>query len=77
MQTTPTNIYDTPVVLRLPAVRKITGYSTSTIYRLVTEGTFPRQVSLGPKSVGWVEAEVRAWIAARIAERDNTPPSAA
>ncbi len=70
MHTKPTHAYDLPVVLRLPVVRKITGYSTSTIYRLVADGNFPRQISLGPKSVGWVEAEVRDWVAARIAARD-------
>jgi len=60
------------VILRLPAVRRITGYSTSTIYRLAAEGRFPRQVALGPKSVGWVQHEVREWVDARIAERDST-----
>jgi prophage regulatory protein len=33
-------------------------------------GTFPKQVTLGPKSVGWVESEVDSWIEARIAARD-------
>lgn len=70
MATKTSSFQDVSVILRLPVVRKVTGYSTSTIYRLVTEGKFPRQVSLGPKSVGWVEAEVRDWIAARIAARD-------
>jgi prophage regulatory protein len=63
--------HDLPVILRLPAVRKATGYPTSTIYRLIAERRFPRQVSLGPKSVGWVEREVHEWIAARIAARDG------
>jgi len=58
------------VILRLPAVRRMTGFSTSTIYRLAAEGRFPRQVALGPKSVGWVEREVCDWVDARIAARD-------
>lgn len=70
MATKTSSFQDVSVILRLPVVRKITGYSTSTIYRLVADGNFPRQVSLGPKSVGWVEAEVRDWVAARIAARD-------
>jgi len=36
----------------------------------MAKGTFPKQVQLGPKAVGWIEAEIDAWIAARIAARD-------
>ena len=67
---------DLPVILRLPAVCRAAGYPTSTIYRLMAEGKFPRQVQLGPKSVGWVESEVRKWIEARIAVRDAEPNAA-
>jgi hypothetical protein len=28
----------------------------------------PRAISLGPRSVGWVESEIDAWIAQRIEE---------
>jgi prophage regulatory protein len=60
-------------IIRLPAVRERTGLSTSTIYELMTADPpkFPRQVPIGPKAVGWVEAEVDEFIAERIAERDG------
>jgi prophage regulatory protein len=32
----------------------------------VTEGKFPRPVSLGARAVGWIETEVEEWIARQI-----------
>jgi prophage regulatory protein len=54
-------------ILRLPAVKTRTGLSRSTIYLRVSQGTFPRPVSLGGRAVGWVEEEIRSWLAERIA----------
>lgn len=54
--------------IKRQAVEQITGLSCSEIYRRITAGTFPAQVTLGPKSVVWIEAEVLAWCDARISE---------
>ena len=56
-------------VLRLPAVKARTGLSRSTIYLRVSQGVFPAPVSLGGRAVGWIEAEVNAWLTARIEKR--------
>jgi prophage regulatory protein len=56
-------------ILRLPAVKTRTGLSRSTIYLRVSQGTFPRPVSLGGRAVGWVEEEIQSWLAERIAAR--------
>ena len=53
-------------ILRLPAVKHSTGLSRSTIYLRVAEGTFPRPVSLGGRTVGWLENEVQEWLQRRI-----------
>jgi len=53
-------------ILRLPAVKVKTGLSRSSIYLFMARGDFPRAVQLGEHSVGWIEADVDAWIAARI-----------
>lgn len=53
-------------ILRLPAVKTVTGLSRSTIYLRVSEGSFPAPVSLGGRAVGWIEAEVDAWLKQRI-----------
>ncbi len=53
-------------ILRLPAVKARTGLSRSTIYLRISEGSFPKPVSLGGRAVGWVEAEVNEWLDEQI-----------
>ena len=55
-------------ILRLRSVTARTELSRSCIYRFVTLGKFPKPIRLGPRAVGWLEAEVEAWIEKRIAE---------
>ena len=55
-----------PIILRRKQVEARTGLARSTIYQHVRAGTFPAPISLGAKSVGWIEAEVNAWLEARI-----------
>jgi prophage regulatory protein len=58
-------------ILRLPAVKALTGLSRSTIYNRIAEGTFPRPLPLGPRSVGWLSNELDAWISQRIKDREE------
>ena len=53
-------------ILRLPDVKRSTGLSRSTIYLRISQGTFPKPVSLGGCAVGWLEAEVQQWLQRRI-----------
>ena len=62
-------------ILRLPAVRALTGLSRSTIYFRISQGTFPKPVSLGARAIGFVESEVMEWVERRIAARDNNATS--
>lgn len=55
-----------PSILRLPTVQARTGLSRSTIYLRISEGGFPKPVSLGGRAVGWVEAEINAWLNRQI-----------
>ncbi len=57
-------------IIRLKEVIDSTGLARSTIYKYIDEGFFPKPVSLGGRSVGWVESEVHDWILERIEERD-------
>jgi predicted DNA-binding transcriptional regulator AlpA len=43
------------------------------IWRLEQLGLFPKRVHPSAGRVGWVDTEIRAHIAARIAARDNPP----
>lgn len=53
-------------ILRLPAVKSRTGLSRSSIYLKISKNEFPKPVSLGMRSVGWLENEISAWIDSRI-----------
>lgn len=55
-----------PRLLRRPLVESRTGLSRSAIYDKIRCGEFPAPVSLGSCSVAWIEAEITAWIQARI-----------
>lgn len=59
-------------IIRLKEVIDCTGLGRSTIYKYITEGAFPKSVSLGDRCVGWVVSVVHDWILARIEERDLT-----
>jgi prophage regulatory protein len=53
-------------LLRLTQVKARTGLSRSTIYLRIKAGEFPTQVSLGPRAVGWLEAEIERWIETQV-----------
>jgi len=59
-------VCDTLVILRRKQVEARTGLSRSSIYAAISAGNFPAPIALGEKSVGWLEHEITAWIAARI-----------
>lgn len=50
---------------RLAKVRERTGLSRSTIYRLISRGTFPCAVQLTTRAIGWYKADIDAWLKTR------------
>jgi prophage regulatory protein len=54
-------------IIRLPAVKERTGLGTTSIYKGVAEGWFPRPIRLVGRSVGWLSHEVDAFITERVA----------
>jgi prophage regulatory protein len=48
-------------ILRLKDVLERTGLSRSTLYRKLYERTFPSQVRIAVRCVGWRESEVSDW----------------
>lgn len=64
-------------IIRLKDVKHSTGLGRSTIYKYISEGSFPRPVSLGDRAVGWVESEVMGWVMTRIEARDLQVAAAA
>ena len=57
-----------PILIRRKEVERLTTLSRSRIYALMQQDAFPKNISLGPMSVAWIESEVLDWVAARIAE---------
>ena len=57
--------------LRLHEVIHQCSLSRSTLYDLIARNSFPAQVSLGGKNVAWLQSEVTAWMAERIAHRNR------
>ncbi|PSJ06659.1 helix-turn-helix transcriptional regulator [Cyanobium usitatum] len=53
-------------LLRLPEVKATTGLSKSSIYARISDGTFPKQIPLGPRLVVWVEADIQNWISEQV-----------
>jgi prophage regulatory protein len=53
-------------ILRLPAVKEVTGLSRSTVYLRIAEGKFPKPLSLGGRAVGWLESDIHDWLQQRI-----------
>ena len=49
-------------LLRLADVKKLVGFSRSTIYRLISEGQFPDRIHYGRTAVRWRAADVVAWL---------------
>lgn len=61
----PTERYITMAILRTNDVIQLTGLSRSTLWRLERAGNFPERIQLGANSVGWLEADINAWLDSR------------
>ena len=62
-------------ILRRKQVEARTGLSRSSIYARLRQNpkrpgdydpTFPKPISIGVKAVGWIEAEIDAWLTAQV-----------
>ena len=58
-----------PRFLRLAEVLEMTGMGNTFIYALMKDGTFPKQIHLGPRAIVWNEREVVQWMEYRMASR--------
>jgi prophage regulatory protein len=57
-----------PKLIKLPTVVDQTSLSRTTIYRLISQGTFPAPIKIGPNAVGWLQQDVSEYIMARKVE---------
>ena len=57
-------------VLRLAEVIEKTGLARATIYKYADLGRFPSPISLGGRSVGWIDSIIHEWLHEKQVERD-------
>ena len=57
-------------ILRRKEVQARTGLSRSSIYNLMKADItpFPKQIRMSPRTVGWLETDIDAYIQARVTE---------
>ena len=58
-----------PRFLCLAEVLEMTGMGKTFIYARMKDGTFPKQIQLGSRSVVWNEEEVINWMEDQISSR--------
>lgn len=69
-----------PVFIDIEEVMRRTGLGKSTIYDYLNrkhklyDPTFPTQITIGNRSVGWLASEIEAWTQSRIEKSRTTPP---
>jgi len=51
--------------VRIRQVCEMTGMSRASIYRKITEGTFPKSFKIGERMSVWRVSTIEAWIADR------------
>ena len=49
-------------IIKLPELEQIVGIKKVTIYAKIKDCTFPKQVKLTPKSVGWKLSDIQKYI---------------
>ena len=64
----PKNESDEPRFVKIDEVRRLTSLSKAGLYKLIRKGEFPKPISIMAPPVAWIEHEVRAWQAERIAD---------
>jgi prophage regulatory protein len=62
----------TDTFLRIDDVMRLTGFSRSSLYRLVGLGQFPQGIKLSERAIAWSSSEIEKWQRERITLRDKS-----
>ena len=57
-------------LLTLPQIKELTQLSTAGIYRLMSQGKFPKQIKIAERSSRWIESEIMDFITEKMNERN-------
>ena len=63
-------------LLRFPEVRRRTSLASSTVYRRMEDGTFPRCQKLSVRAVAWYESDIDRFVADPTGYRAPDPAGA-
>lgn len=55
-------------LIKMPETIRRTTLGKAWIYKLISQGRFPKPVKIGSRAVAFIESEVDEWINQRIAE---------
>lgn len=58
-------------LIRRKEVQAKTGFGASSIYAEMAKGNFPKPIQISERRVAWLESEIDAWIAERVASRTS------
>ena len=61
-----------PRLIKLDTVIEITTLTVSTIYRLMKNGQFPKQIKISERSTRWSESEVLNYIEEKFKSREES-----
>jgi prophage regulatory protein len=67
----PDTIQPSPLVLRLKDLQRLLALSRSAIYARMAAGDFPPPIQLGPRAIGWRQADIDAWVESRTRQSHN------
>jgi prophage regulatory protein len=59
--------------LRWQKIHELTGISRTTVWRLETDGKFPRRRRLTGNAVAWIEEEILEWLNSREVGMGQAP----
>ncbi len=59
------------LMLKIKEVIKQTSLSKSSIYRLIKNGSFPKQIKLSQHCSAWLESEINDWLLDRVKQSRN------
>ena len=58
-------------VIKLKTVIQLTSLSSATIYRLIKNEEFPKQLKLAERSSGWLLEEINDWLESKSTLRNG------
>jgi prophage regulatory protein len=58
-------------ILRIKTVLARTGLTRSTLYRKMEAGTFPKNIRISTRCMGWRESAVAEWLASLPSDEPN------